>query len=125
MRYSTEELEYIAARTDYDCHLCHDPVSFEHYGNCSHQAGWEVDHVRPKSKGGHNGFSNLRAAHAYCNRMKGNKTNRSVRRKFGVKGVPPSFTAKVINVLKISAVAAGVLGLAWWILKPPISPAKQ
>lgn len=32
-----------------------------------------IDHVIPKSKGGSNKMSNLKIAHAYCNRKKGNK----------------------------------------------------
>ncbi len=35
--------------------------------------GWEIDHIRPKSKGGSNDIRNLRPLHWKDNRKKGNK----------------------------------------------------
>lgn len=90
MGYAYEQLEQIADQTGNDCHLCHQPIVFSQYGNYRHPGGWEVDHLRPHSKAGHNGLTNLRAAHAHCNRKKGNRSNRYVRSQFGVTGTPPS-----------------------------------
>lgn len=114
MSYAHEDLNYIADLTGYDCHLCHQPIRFEEYGNYSHPKGWEVDHVRPRSKGGHNGLTNLRAAHAHCNRKKGNKPNRKIRSYYGVKGMPPSTT---IRVLKGALYLLMVIGAIWALIK--------
>lgn len=34
---------------------------------------WNIDHIIPKSRGGSNKQSNLRAVHITCNRYKGNR----------------------------------------------------
>jgi len=109
MKYTQEDLEIIAEKTGYDCHLCHKPIKFDAYGNYAHPDGWEVDHVRPRSKNGHNGYSNLRAAHTHCNRKKGNRSNRSIRSHFGVKGSPQSSTTRVLKGVGYVALSVGVL----------------
>ncbi len=118
MRYAHEDLAYIADQTGYDCHLCHQPIKFEEYGNHSHAEGWEVDHVRPRSKNGHNGFTNLRAAHAHCNRKKGNKPNRKIRSYFGVKGMPPSTTSRVLKGAGYVLLGIGAIWALNEIFKP-------
>lgn len=60
-KYTNEQLNIIANKTGYDCHLCHQPIEFDAYGDYSRPNGWEVDHISHNSKKGHNGFSNLRA----------------------------------------------------------------
>lgn len=42
------------------------------YGKTS-AMGWEVDHVKPKSKGGNDNLSNLQPLFWWCNRSKSNK----------------------------------------------------
>lgn len=121
MKYTREDLETIAGETGYDCHLCHKPIKFDAYGDCTDPEGWEVDHVRPRSKNGHNGYSNLRAAHVHCNRKKGNGSNRSIRSHFGVKGSPPSTTKRVLNGIGYVALGVGVL----WILSQVFQKAKS
>lgn len=125
MKYSNEELEIIADETGYDCHLCHQPISFHAYGDCYHPEGWEVDHVRPRSKKGHNGFSNLRAAHTHCNRKKGNRSNRMVRAQFGVTGTPPSTAKRFLKGVGYVALGIGAVWLINKVLSPaPINQAK-
>lgn len=116
MKYTSEELEEIAEQTGYDCHLCHKPIDFSEYGNCHNALGWEVDHLRPRSKSGHNGLSNLRAAHAHCNRKKGNRSNRIVRSFYGVVGFPPSTTSRFLSGLGYVLLAAAALFILWKIL---------
>jgi hypothetical protein len=122
MKYTYEDLEEIADRTGHDCHLCHLPIEFDAYADKKHPDRWEVDHVRPKSKGGHNGPSNLRAAHSYCNRKKGNRSNRSIRAKFGVKGMPPSTSTKIWRGVGYVALGAGALWVLTQIFKPKTKP---
>lgn len=109
MKYTYEELETIADATGRDCHLCHQPIDFDGYGDRKNPDGWQVDHVRPKSKGGHNGYTNLRAAHSYCNQSKGNKSNRSVRSKFKVKGMPASTSTRIWKGLGYAALTVGLI----------------
>lgn len=111
MKYTYEDLEVIADATGHDCHLCHQPIEFEAYGDCAHPNGWEIDHLRPRSKKGHNGYTNLRAAHAHCNRKKGNRSNRSVRSKFGVKGMPPSTSTRIWKGVGYVALSVGAIWL--------------
>ena len=35
--------------------------------------GWEVDHIKPTSKGGHDGLTNLQPLHVVANRKKSDK----------------------------------------------------
>jgi 5-methylcytosine-specific restriction endonuclease McrA len=118
MKYTYEELETIADKSGHDCHLCHQPIKFEAYGDQTHPNGWEVDHVRPRSKKGHSGFTNLRAAHAHCNRKKGNRSNRSVRSHFGVKGTPPSTTKRILKGVGYTALGIGAIWVLGQIFKP-------
>jgi hypothetical protein len=111
MKYTDSELNFIAEKTGCDCHLCHQPIKFDAYGDYSHPDGWEVDHVRPRSKKGHNGFSNLRAAHTHCNRKKGNRSNRYVRSKFGVKGMPASTSNRIWKGIAYTALGFGTIWL--------------
>lgn len=45
------------------CQICHERVSL---------AEVTMDHIKPKSFGGSDSSENLRAAHALCNRKRGN-----------------------------------------------------
>lgn len=44
------------------CWLCGDDLDDQ---------GWDIDHVVPRSRGGSDDLSNLRPAHARCNRSRG------------------------------------------------------
>jgi|GEM_PF-2114490 len=122
MKYTYEELYQIANKTGNDCHLCHRPIEFDAYGDKKNPDGWEVDHVRPKSKGGHNGFSNLRAAHTYCNRKKGNRPNRFIRSKFKVTGMPPATTTRIWKGVGYVAMGIGAIWILRQIFKPKQTP---
>lgn len=46
------------------CYLCGEYVSFDEF---------TIEHLKPKSRGGTNDLSNLRASHFHCNQKKGSK----------------------------------------------------
>ena len=48
-------------------------ISFSQYGNTHAELnqGWEIDHIKPRSLGGSDDISNLRALHWQNNRSKG------------------------------------------------------
>ena len=46
------------------CGICHEPVL---------RRGFEVDHIKPLSKGGEHSYANVQAAHMRCNRRKHDK----------------------------------------------------
>jgi 5-methylcytosine-specific restriction endonuclease McrA len=47
-------------------------VMFKHSHGKSSAMGWDIDHIKPKSRGGSNDISNLQALNASLNRSKGN-----------------------------------------------------
>lgn len=48
------------------------PIRKGSYGTLG-DFGWEIDHIRPKSKGGSNSQKNFQALHWEANRKKGDK----------------------------------------------------
>lgn len=47
-------------------------IMYGAYGDENSRYGWNVDHKKPKSKGGTNSNSNLRATHIECNEKRKN-----------------------------------------------------
>lgn len=89
-----ERLKKIFDRTTGKCHLCHKKLAFKNYGIVRSRGAWEVDHSAPSSKGGSNHMNNLFAACVSCNRSKGNRSNKSVRVRNGVRKAPMSSTQR-------------------------------
>lgn len=48
-------------------------IKYSEYGNRRSGSGWEIDHIKPFSKGGTNDDSNLQALQWYENVLKGNQ----------------------------------------------------
>ena len=61
---------------------------FINHGINSGRDEWEIEHSKPKSKGGTDHLNNLYAACVKCNREKSNGTNYSIRSIKGVKKAP-------------------------------------
>ena len=85
MSYSKERLQRILERTDYRCHLCRKTLYLEDYGET-----WEVDHSRPRAKGGTDSLRNLYAACKSCNRAKQADSSRNYRKGKGFESAPLS-----------------------------------
>ena len=80
MRYDDYELSDIFDKTGGKCHLCKGRLTYGAYGKLNHSRGWEVDHSKPKARGGTDSFRNLKPAHITCNRQKGAMTNSEYRK---------------------------------------------
>ncbi len=61
--------ESLRLRDGDNCHICGKPIDFTMAGNTGLAA--TLDHIVPKYKGGVNALSNLKLAHAECNRKRG------------------------------------------------------
>lgn len=79
MPFTSAELRLIYNKTDRYCHICHCKVSINNYGYGRGRGAWEVEHSRPRSKGGTSHRNNLLPACVRCNRDKSNFTTRTAR----------------------------------------------
>lgn len=55
------------------CYRCQKIILFGAYWQEKSKFRWDVDHIKPKSKGGPDKTSNLKPCCIKCNRKKGNK----------------------------------------------------
>ena len=53
--------------------ICGLEIHFDKYGDTSSGYGWEIDHIKPVSKGGGDEFDNLQPLYWKTNRQKGDK----------------------------------------------------
>jgi 5-methylcytosine-specific restriction endonuclease McrA len=49
------------------------PIKFSEYGNINSKHGWEIDHIKPVSRGGTDDLSNIQPLQWEANRDKGDK----------------------------------------------------
>jgi len=115
MKVDTEKLDAIYKRTDGQCHICRKRLARKNYGKVGSRGAWEIEHSKPRSKGGTDHGNNLYAACISCNRSKGNSSNYTARSKNGYKAAPYSQVQKKKNAW-IGAGAGGGLAL---LLCPP------
>lgn len=94
MKLTDDDLEYVFDRSGGDCHLCHGRLAFRNYGLYGCRGAWEIEHSVPRARGGTNRLNNLYAAHISCNRSKGARATRSVRRQNGYTCAPLSAQAR-------------------------------
>lgn len=79
MAYDKITLRKIYDRTTGYCHICKKKLSFKNYKKIDKKSPWEVEHSRPRSKGGSHHLNNLYASCISCNRKKGTFTSRTAR----------------------------------------------
>lgn len=85
MSFNVERQRKIFDKTDGRCHICRKKLVFEQYGSVGDSDDWEVEHSRPKAKGGTDHLNNLYASCIPCNRSKGASSTRVARQKHGNK----------------------------------------
>lgn len=120
MQYSNDELNSIYDRTDGRCHICYKQLAFINYGRTGGARGaWEVEHSRPRAKGGTGRINNLYAACIACNRQKGITSTRSARLKHGKTRAPRSIVKQKEVKLGNAALGAGI-GLVGFLINPAV-----
>lgn len=109
MAYDNETLVNIFRKTDGHCHLCGKKLRLFMYNGYPDVAAWEVEHSLPKAKGGTDHFNNLFPAHIECNRERGIRHTKIIRKWFGRSSAPLSKAKKDQNRTDntLGGVAAG------------------
>lgn len=113
MAFDENQRRKIYDRTDGHCHICHKKLALKNYGIQGAHGAWEVEHSRPRSKGGTDHGNNLYASCIPCNRDKSNATTRTARRRNGTSRAPLSKTKKVAERrenMVIGAILGGAVG---------------
>lgn len=119
--YSKKELQGIYDRTGGHCHLCNKKLARKNHGKHGRKGCWDVDHSRPKARGGTDHGNNLVAACTSCNRSKQDGTNGAIRAKNGFTSRPKSreerrsaaATAGVVTAVTLVILIVGVGYIAW------------
>lgn len=92
MLWTDEQLDRIFQRTRGRCHLCWKALTQTNYGRLKRRGAWEVDHSRPRARGGTDHRNNLFAACISCNRSKRHGANATIRSRYGRTRAPMSPT---------------------------------
>lgn len=102
-------------RTDGRCHICRSALQWETYGQRGRPGAWEVDHSRPRARGGTDHGNNLYAACIRCNRSKQARSTASARSRHGYRTAPKSQAVRSND-----AIGWGLLGsVVGALLVPP------
>jgi 5-methylcytosine-specific restriction endonuclease McrA len=73
MAHSDEVLIDVYDKNDCYCYYCDKKLAFTNYGVPGAKGAWEVDHRKPRSRGGSNRIGNLVPSCIPCNRSKGSE----------------------------------------------------
>lgn len=116
MNYDGRQLRKIYDKTAGRCHICHKALALTNHGRVGRKGAWEVDHSRPRARGGSNYIGNLLPACADCNRTKGAGYNRTMRAKFGHSRAPLSREEESQREIVVQVLVVAGIGLAIWLL---------
>ena len=100
MDRSPERLKSIYSRTSGKCHICHKQLAFCNYGSQGARGAWEIEHSKPRNKGGTDHLNNLYAAHIGCNRSKQDGSNYLARKQYGQTRAPFSVKKEAVILQK-------------------------
>jgi len=130
MTYTKDQLRDIWHKTHGKCHLCGKVHLLSGY-----PLEWEVDHSKPRAKGGNDWLGNYLVACVSCNRSKQACDNRAIRAQNGLPGKPPCTEdvqarrrkARFWNGVGIVALVAVAVPAGLWLLsrlfsKPATAP---
>lgn len=111
--FDNETRRTVFQKSNGRCHLCLRSLAFSNYGNHGARGAWEIDHSRPRSRGGTDHLNNLYAAHTTCNRAKQARSSASVRMGNGY--TRPPLSAAAMEKLKsedawVGALTIGLFG---------------
>lgn len=123
MSYRKTELDRIFASTAGRCHLCRGTLCRRNYGRPESRGAWEVDHSRPKAKGGADHLNNLRPAHIGCNRSKQATATRTIRARNGIKHAPISATREADVRGRNTAIGASGCAVVGGVIGGPLGAA--
>lgn len=112
MAFKDNQRETVYNRTGGKCHICHKKLAFKNYGQHGERGAWEIDHSRPRARGGSNHGNNLFAACISCNRSKQAGSSRQARLAAGYRRSPLSPQAKEKSKFWAAIQGAGVFGFA-------------
>lgn len=122
MKIDKNLLRKIYEKTDGRCHLCHKPIAFTNYGHLEGRGAWEIDHSRPRARGGCDRVGNLLPAHIDCNRAKGAGYNRTQRSQYGHTQAPLSREEERQREIFIQVIMVSGIFLVIWLLTKIFKP---
>ena len=82
MGFDNDAINYVFDKTDGYCYYCGKKLAFKNYGQLEGYGAWEIDHSKPKSKGGTNYLRNLVPACIDCNRDKSDRRGTNYKNNF-------------------------------------------
>jgi 5-methylcytosine-specific restriction endonuclease McrA len=105
----TEKLNKIFEKTDGHCHLCHTKLVFKNYAQSAKIGKWEIEHSKPKAKGGTDHLNNLFPACVKCNNEKGVLATKTIRARKLVTRAPLSLKKKV-KIKEANTLGGAIIG---------------
>lgn len=109
MKSPNDNLKRVYEKTNGKCHLCGRGLCFRNHGRAGARGAWEIEHSRPRAKGGTDHGNNLFPAHIPCNRSKGTRPANSVRAAHGLRR-PPLSAAQASQRRSENTVAGALIG---------------
>ena len=117
--YDKATLRRIFDRTTGKCHICTKNLAFSNYGVIGTRGAWEVEHSKPRAKGGSDHGNNLYAAHITCNRSKGDSSTRAARARHGRTRAPLSVAKRNEAKTENTVVGAGIGAVVGGVIAGP------
>lgn len=111
MPFDEDTLDAVFEKTRGHCHICRKQLTRSNHGEPDGYGSWEVDHSKPKAKGGTDHLNNLYPICTACNRDKGDSRASTARSEHGYSR-PPLSPQEFEDKKQGNTVGGGVLGAA-------------